>query len=82
MEEKKNFRNFHSLVQNKSPFNTEIGQEIGQVPPPKPRRTFATEARIRNMTDAAINREVFEQKQEKKECKTSQNQNCFLHTLV
>ena len=80
MEEKKNFRNSYSLIQNKSPFNTEM--PIGQVPPPKPRRTFATEARIRNMTNAAINREVFEQKQEKKECKTSQNQNCFLHTLA
>jgi hypothetical protein len=71
MDEKRNFRKSYSLVQNKSPFNTEM--PIGQVPPPKPRRTFATEARIKN---------VFEQNQERKECKTSQNQDCFLQTLV
>jgi hypothetical protein len=71
MEEKKIDRNSHSLSQNKSPSNTEM--PIGQVPPPKPRRTFATEARIKNIRKAAINREV---------CVASQNQNCFLQTLV
>ena len=55
---------------------------IGQEAPPKPRRTFATEARIKNVTDDAIDREVFERKQERKECKRSQNQDCFLQTLV
>jgi hypothetical protein len=71
MEEKKIYRNSHSLIQNKSPSNTEM--PIGQVPPPKPRRTFATEARIENILNAAINREF---------CVASQNQNCFLQTLV
>jgi hypothetical protein len=80
MGENKNFRNSYSLVQNKSLSCTEM--PIGQVPPLKPGRTFATEARIKNVMDAAIKRKVVEQKQERKECKTSQNQDCFLHTLV
>ena len=55
---------------------------IGQVPTPKPRRTFATEARIKNIKDAASDHVVFEQNQKRKECKTNRNQDCFLQTLV
>ena len=70
-----NYRKSYSFDQNKP-------MPICQMPPPKPRRTFATEERIKNITNAAINREVFEQKLERKGCVASENQNCFLQTLV
>ena len=43
----------------------------GQVPPPKPKRTFTTQARLKNIKDPGIDQEGFENKDEKNKCKTN-----------
>ena len=75
MEDEMNYRKSYSFDQNKP-------MPICQMPPPKPRRTFATEARSKHILDSAIDREVLVQKETKKGCKISRNQNCCLQTLV